>query len=175
MALSGRHTLYFLGKTWTLRNHQTFFEILKFTTCNRQSLSMKLFLTSVFTLLSVTFSFGQLEKTIHQTFEIGDAATIDLDLYGTYEIIPWAGNNMMSETQIELYSASASILNHFVEKDQRYLIESDSTASNLTLRSHDKKRVAIRTRNGECFEIVHLKIFVPEKFYLENPTKLALK
>jgi len=134
---------------------------------------MKLSLTAIFALLAVTFSFGQLEKTLHQTFEIGEVSTISLDLHGEYEIVLWASNNVMTETKIELYESSPSILNHFIEKDKRYLIESDTSGSSLVLRSHDKKRPPIRTRNGECFEIVRLKIFVPEKFNIENPVTLV--
>lgn len=134
---------------------------------------MKLLLTAVITFFAVTFSFAQLEKTIHQTFEVGEADKISLDLYGEYELIFWAGNNIMSETKIELYSSSASIFNHFIDKEQRYLIQTDTTNGILTLQSHDKKRVAIRTKNGECTEIVHLRLFIPDKFAIETEKTLV--
>ncbi len=136
---------------------------------------MKYSLTIVFVLFCISFSFGQLEKTFHQTFEIGETASIALDLYGEYEIEFWAGTNLMTETKVELYNSSPSIFNHFIEKEKRYVIEADTTGGVFTLRSHDKKRVPIRTRTGECFEIARLKVFVPEKFYLENPNTLMLK
>lgn len=136
---------------------------------------MKLFLTSVLTLLSITFTFAQLEKTIHQTFEAGEATEINLDLYGAFEIEFWAGNNILTETKIELHNASPSILNHFIEKEKRYEIEADTAGTTLSLYSHDKKRETIRTRTGECFEIARLKVFIPEKYFLESPAKLVLR
>lgn len=134
---------------------------------------MKILLTAVFTFIAVTLSFAQLEKTIHQTFEVGDAEKISLDLFGEYDLVFWAGNNIMSETKIELYSSSASIFNHFIDKEQRYLIQADSSSGIITLQSHDKKRIPIRTKSGECTEIVHLRLFIPEKFAVENENTLV--
>lgn len=134
----------------------------------------KLFFVFGALVFSSVSCFGQLEKTIHQTFETGTRTTISLDLVGTFTVIPWAGSNVMTETRIELYNGSPSILNHFVEKDQRYFIETDTSATALTLVSHDKKRDSIKTNNGGCTEVVTVKVFVPEKFVARDEKTLVL-
>ncbi len=131
----------------------------------------------VFTFFFASASYGQLEKTIHQTFDVNEKATVQLDLYGEYTLVPWAGNNILVETKIQLYNSSASILKHFIEKDQRYLIEADTSASHsLKLFSHDKKRSTLRTKSGaESTEIVETRIFVPENYAIRDDKTLVLE
>jgi hypothetical protein len=131
---------------------------------------MKILLTALFTFLAAAATFAQVEKTIHQTFDIGESKSIVLDLAGDYSIHPWAGNTLMTETKVELYDASPAIMNHVYEKEQRYKIESDTLGGTIKLISFDKKREAIRTRSGTCTEIVHIKVFVPENFQSEGET-----
>lgn len=134
---------------------------------------MRIAAAFVFFLLSANLTFAQLEKTIHQTFDISEASTISLDLVGDFSVIPWAGNTILTETRIELYDASPSILNHFVEKEQRYLIKSDTLNGSIRLFSFDKKRDSIRTKNGLCAEIVQLKVYVPDNYEARNETTLV--
>lgn len=119
---------------------------------------------------------AQLEKTIHQTFPLEDKASINLDLYGEYTLVPWAGNNVLIETRVELYNSTPSILKHFVEKELRYQIDMDSTNSGiLKLSSHDKKRISIRNKTGtESTEIITTKVFVPDNFIVIDEKTLVL-
>lgn len=120
---------------------------------------------------------AQLEKTIHQTFFVDDASVISVDLIGdSIAIVPWAGNTILTETKVELYDASPSILAHFLEKEQRYAIEADTATTNtLKLFSVNQERKPIRTRTGECPEIVHIRVFFPDNFEKESDTKLVRK
>ncbi|MCF8282889.1 MAG: hypothetical protein K9J45_21020 [Bacteroidales bacterium] len=122
-------------------------------------------------------AFGQLEKTIHQTFDLASKANVELDLYGEYTLIPWAGNNILVETKIQLFNSSASILKHFIEKDQRYLIEADTSSNGLLkLYSHDMKRSSLRTKTGaESTEVVETRIFIPENFIIRDDKNLVLE
>jgi hypothetical protein len=115
-------------------------------------------------------AFAQLEKTLHQAFDLGDRATVSLDLYGEYTIEPWAGNNILIETNVLLYNSTSSVLKHFVEKDLRYAIDSDTTVSGtILLASHDKKRISLRTKTGaESTEVITTKVFVPEDFIIQD-------
>ena len=117
---------------------------------------------------------AQLEKVIHQTFEIDEAVNIALDLVGTYEIELWAGNNILTETKIQMFNASPAILNHFV-KEKRYEIQLDANASGIKLYSFDKERRAIKYKEGECAEIVNVRIFVPEDFEKIDKAHLVRK
>ena len=134
---------------------------------------MKFFLTAfLFLFLSHTAS-AQLEKTIHQVFEVGENQRISLNLAGEVTLVPWAGNTIMTETKVELHEASPSILKHFIEVEQRYAIESESSSDGLLLYSHDQERKEIRTRTGICPEIVHVRVFIPDEFEKQGENTLV--
>lgn len=128
-------------------------------------------------LFSAFTTFAQLEQTIHQTFELNDKASVQLDLYGGYTLTPWAGNNILIETKIQLFNSSASIFKHFIEKDKRYQIEADtSSPEKLRLYSHDMKRTTLRTKTGaESTEVVETRIFIPENYLVKDEKNLVLK
>ncbi len=132
---------------------------------------MKLSFLSLLFFLSSTVVSAQISKILHQTFEIGEVAEIQLNLVGEYEIEKWAGNTILTETKIELYDASPGIFNHFVEVG-RYDIEGEINETTAQLASKDTERQAIRTREGECFEIIKVKIFVPDTFDVVDNTRL---
>lgn len=121
--------------------------------------------------------FGQLEKTIHQTFDLEGVEAVQLELYGVYTIVPWAGNNILVETKIQLYNSSESVLKHFIDKDKRYFIEADTLSEvQLKLFSHDMKRSSLRTKTGaESVENVETRIFIPENFVIKDEKTLVLE
>ena len=44
---------------------------------------------------------AQIEKTIHQTFEIKDeVTTVALDIFDEFEVEEWAGNNIMAVAKV---------------------------------------------------------------------------
>lgn len=134
---------------------------------------MKFLMATLLAIFLCNSSYAQLEKIVHQTFEVGENQSISLDLVGEVSVVPWAGNNVMVETHIQLYDASPSILRHFLEKEKRYSIEMTSTNSELTLFSFDKERKDIRTKQGVCTEIVKVKVFIPEEFEKQNDSTLV--
>ncbi len=109
---------------------------------------------------------------MHQSFEIEELDQIKLDLVGEYEIVEWAGNSILIETNIELYSASRDIYNFFKEQG-RYDVEADSSANLINLKSVDKVRKPIKTRKGECFEIIRVRVLVPEDFNIIDQNTLV--
>jgi hypothetical protein len=128
-----------------------------------------------FSLFFSAVGFGQLEKTLHQTFDLGEKTTLLLDLYGEYAIVPWAGNNILVETNVQLYNSTSSVLKHFIEKDLRYQIDVDTMQSGaLVLVSHDKKRIGLRTKTGAVStEVITTKVFVPEDFIVKDEKTLV--
>ena len=137
-------------------------------------MSFKNFLTLSSLLLCTSLAQAQLEKTIHQTFFIEDFSSISVELVSdSMAIVPWAGNTILTETKVELYEASPSILAHFMEKEQRYAIEADTTGGAFQLYSVNQERKPIRTRFGECPEIVYIRVFVPDNFKKESDTKFV--
>jgi len=132
---------------------------------------IKLFLVLV-TISFGTTLFGQLKETIHQTSEIDEAQTINLDLAGDYEIVKWAGNTMMSKTYIELSDAKPSILNYYL-KEGRYDLEGNATGESFSLVSKDKTRRPIRFKELTCYEYTKVVIYVPDDFVESSKTSLV--
>lgn len=130
-----------------------------------------LFAIVLFSLSAQTMN-AQLSKVIHQTYDINDAETVSLQITGEYKIEKWAGNTIMTETSIELYDAKPSILKHFVEHG-RYEILSEENDATYFLKSKDSERKAIKTKKGECYEFVKIRIFIPEDFEVVNENSLV--
>ena len=116
---------------------------------------------------------AQLQKILHQSFDVEEITAISLDLHGEYEIEKWAGNTILTETHIQLYDASPSILRFFVENG-RYEIEGTaSNETNFAMVSKDKVRKSLKTKHGECYEFIKVRILVPEDFTIVSQNKLV--
>lgn len=136
---------------------------------------MRILFTFTLTLFTICCASAQLEKVLHQTFELGEAERINLDLKGEYKIELWAGNTVMTETQIRLTDASPAILKHFIEKAKRYDVVLENENSTARFYSHDKERREIKSKYGLCYEEVNLRIFVPDSFEIINEKSLVKK
>jgi len=126
----------------------------------------------LFAFLAVSSVQAQLEKILHQSFDLTSINNITLDLYGEYEIEKWAGNSILTETSVQVYDASIGIFKHFVESG-RYGIDANLDEESIALVSKDKKRTAIRTKKGECYEFVKVRIFVPDDFKVVDQGNLV--
>ncbi|HMR44108.1 MAG TPA: hypothetical protein PKC40_09750 [Saprospiraceae bacterium] len=128
----------------------------------------------VFVFFQLSLS-AQLEKTIHQTFELNQPTSISLEIKGDYELVSWSGDHILTETNIELYDATEGILQHYLKAGRYEVLADTSVATQFKLYSKDQERRVLRTKRGECFEVVKMKIFVPETFDTSNPTLLVRK
>lgn len=149
-------------------------------TCTTQTsrppqLMMMKFVSCLFLTFCVTsLSHAQLMKTLHQTFEVQDFNEITLELLSDSTAIePWAGNTIMTETKVELYDASPSLLRHFIEKQNRYGIQADTLPGVLRIHSTVDERKPIVTKHGNATEIVYIRVFVPQDFKREEGFKLV--
>lgn len=115
---------------------------------------------------------AQLKETVHQTFEIDEAQSINLDIAGDYEIVKWAGNTLMSKTYIELSDARPSILNHYL-KEGRYELEGNASGESFSLVAKDKVRQAIKYKDLTCYEYTNVVIYVPDDFVEASKTSLV--
>ena len=84
-------------------------------------------LTLLFLLGFYGISQAQMERTMYQVFEIDSAQTVQLEIAGEYQILEWAGNSILVETNVQIWDASREILGHLIE-DGRYDLATDSTA-----------------------------------------------
>lgn len=134
----------------------------------------KLLVLSLF-LVSSTFASGQLEKVIHHTFDPTDFAEIEISLLEEYELLTWSGNQILTETYIELYSASTEILRFFIEEKKRYEILVNTESGSMVLQSSDQVRQPILYRGTECSEFVKTKIYIPDSFTEAGENRLLRK
>jgi hypothetical protein len=115
-------------------------------------------------LLPACAAWAQMERTVYQIFPADSARSIRLDLVGQYELIPWAGDNVLAETHIQIWNASPEILDYLIEKE-RYAIDTLRTGDQFQLTSKVKDRKTIKNREKqECHEVVGLKLFVPDYY-----------
>lgn len=135
---------------------------------------MRLFITAFLWINLVTLTQGQVKKILHQSVELETFNKVTLDLVGEYEIVEWAGNSILVETNIELYSASRNVYNSFKDAG-RYDIKADTLDQLVHLESVDKERRPIKYKGNECFEIVRVRILIPEDFEIIDQKNLARK
>ncbi len=107
---------------------------------------------------------AQNEKMIHQAFDLNGVDHLSLDLVGEVEIEFWAGDNVLSETKIQIWDAPPHVLNFFVVEKKRYEILETKNEKNLVLSANDPIRDPIRYKETACFEAVKLRLFVPDSF-----------
>lgn len=123
-------------------------------------------LCSLFLLCAATSAQAQLKKTLHKVFEV-PAVTQQLvfNIYegDEYEVVPWAGNTILTETQIEMYNASKGVFDFFL-KEGRYDFVSLEQSDSLILSSKDLLRHAIKIEDIQSEERVVSRIFVPDTF-----------
>ena len=65
---------------------------------------------------------------MYQVFEVDSAQVVHLDVAGEYEILAWAGNSILVETNVQIWEASREILTHLI-KSGRYDLTTDSSAA----------------------------------------------
>jgi hypothetical protein len=121
----------------------------------------------IFCLLFFAFSSfvqAQMERTVYQSFEIDSMETLDFDLVGEYELIVWAGNSVLTETNVQISHASPSILDYLIENG-RYEILSKIEPKSAAFTTKNKDRKPIKNASKtECIEVITLKVFVPDTF-----------
>ena len=133
----------------------------------------------IWTILICIFTFqlahAQLTKVLHQTFEIDSVEKITLNLYGEYEVEKWAGNTILTETKVEIYDASPGIFKFFIEEKGRYDIVAEINGMEAVIFSNDSERKTIKNKqtDTECFELIKLKVFVPDDFNIDDPVNLV--
>lgn len=118
---------------------------------------------------------AQMERTVYQVFEVDSVQTVTLDIVNfTYpEIHIWAGNNILTEANIQIWDASPEIVNFLIEKG-RYAFDSEKTGENLHIFSKIRERADVKLpgMRSKCVEQTTLKVFVPD-IYEFNPAEWA--
>lgn len=122
--------------------------------------------TLVTTLLLLSNLSAQIHRSLHKTYALEDSITsinIDIFEHDEQEVVQWAGNTIMTETQVQLFGASEGVLNHYIDTG-RYEIELVVEEKDLKIISKDMVRRPIKTTSGDCSELVKIRFYVPEEF-----------
>jgi hypothetical protein len=126
---------------------------------------MKNLIITCFLLLAFTpFVNAQMERTVYQSFEIDSMDTVDLDLLGDYDLVVWAGNSVLTETNVQISHATPSILDYLIENGRYEILgEIKQPNAKFTTKLKDRKPIKNAART-ECIEVITLKVFVPDTF-----------
>ncbi len=107
---------------------------------------------------------GQLQRILHQTLKVDSIQRIQINIPWDLTTKPWAGNQILMETEVKLFNAGANIFEFYVSKG-RYRIATDTLEpGSLYLRLEDEERAPIQTSKGFCMEEVQLIIYLPDEF-----------
>ena len=122
--------------------------------------------------LSSYISYSQIEKILHQDFNIDRITTVNFALSRDYTIEKWAGTTILVETKVRLESASPSVLKLAIEQG-RYEILPIEDDTKITLKSKIEKPSLFRIKNNDVIETVEVKIMVPDEFDIENKASIT--
>ena len=116
---------------------------------------------------------AQPKKIIHQTFLVEDHERIEIQLYeDQYELVFWAGNTILTETNITLENGFKHLLAYHVDSLSRYEIVDETKETTLLLRSFDNKRaiIAIQYKGDELYpnELIKTRVYIPDVFIKEG-------
>ncbi len=137
---------------------------------------MRILTVLCFCLSFFQISKAQLTKVLHQTFDVDSVEQITINLTGDYKVEKWAGDKILTETKVEIYDTTPGIFRYFIEEKKRYDIVAEINNMTASLFSNDPERKAIKNSkeaDKACYEFVHVKIFVPDEFNIDNPGKLS--
>ncbi len=135
---------------------------------------MKYILTSLLISIGLLAS-GQVKKTIHQTFELSEENTqVELDIFDEFEVEKWSSNNIMIVTTATLESGAQHVLDFYV-REGRYSVEKSGEKEALTLTSKDKVRKGMKYKDSMIYEIVKMKLYIPENYELQGKNRLIKK
>lgn len=127
-------------------------------------------------IIASSVSTAQVKRTIHQTFELSDEnVEVSLDIYDEYEVEEWSSNNIMVVITATLESGAQHLLDFYVEKKGRYDIEKSDEGNITTLVSKDKERRKMKYRDQVVYEIVTMKMYIPENYEMAGKDKLVKK
>lgn len=149
---------------------------------------MRIIVLLAASLLAGAPAHAQLVKTIYQTFEVPDSTTtVFFEIYenDSLEVVPWAGNTIMTESNVKMYYVSRGVFDYLLEQG-RYNFEAVEDGEKLALSSVKERRLQVKLGNGEPQgpesekksyeyekgkenEKVTIRIFIPDEFTRSSP------
>ncbi len=119
--------------------------------------------TLVLLLLGTPDLTAQVQRIMHQDFEIGEATQIQLDLCSEFMAEPWAGNNLLVETTVRIDEGTEAILKYYTDKG-RYNFLADTTGGVFKLNCEVPDRKLLGAAKNAWNETIVVRVFVPHTF-----------
>ncbi len=106
---------------------------------------------------------AQVERIIHQNFDVSKKDVIKLSIEGEYDLEPWASNNVLIESTVTINPMGKESFNYMVEEGRYALVEetSDNT-TNIVPKMANRKKLSYK--GNICEEIVKIIVRFPDGF-----------
>ncbi len=114
-------------------------------------------------MLPTDFAFGQFTRVLYKTIPLEglDSLVVDLSFETSQET--WASNQLMIETNIQLFQVRQGILENLLENG-RYDIDSKASSKTLKLANTPVNALASPVR-----EVIQVKLYIPDTFREISP------
>lgn len=107
---------------------------------------------------------AQIHDRLHWVFPVDSVQQIDFDIVDRYEVENWDGNQIMVTSEITVYNATKGIVRFFLEDNRRWDVIDTLLGTTLLIDSYHSRRAPIVSGGEECYEVVQVKVFVPNDF-----------
>jgi hypothetical protein len=114
---------------------------------------------------------AQVERIIHQSFDVSKKEIIKLNIEGEYEIEPWASNNILIESTVIISPMAKETFNYLVDEGRYALVEEGSdNASSLVPKLQNRKKLTYK--GNLCDETIKVVVRFPDTFKLIDSNTL---
>lgn len=116
---------------------------------------------------------AQQERSFHQNFTAEKYASVSINIPQEVTVEHWAGNTILTELSVEIYDVTPAVFKHFINEDRYSFTLEENGETAATIKYTVENRQPIRTREGEVYEFIRIRLLVPETFDISDPTKIV--
>jgi hypothetical protein len=115
----------------------------------------------------VSQAYSQTIRRFHQSFEIEDLTAIQVAAEGDVTINTWAGNTILVEIYITTSVGTPALIN-LLQKDGRYDLLLEKSATNAVVVNKMKHRQLIKVKGIDMDETIKYTISIPDSFAIQD-------
>lgn len=137
-------------------------------------MKLRVYITLLFCWLGCGMSFGQVSKTLHQTFFLDGAEKVNINVVAKdIRMEETKGTRILVETKVTISLPNARLLD-FVCNSRRYDLVAtvDATTKELTIASKKSNDVII-VKGEECLETLEYIIYMPANVKFSNNSTIV--
>lgn len=137
-------------------------------------MKLRVYITLLLCWLGCSMSFGQVSKTLHQTFFLDGAEKVNINVVAkNIRMEETKGTRILVETKVTISLPNARLLD-FVCNSRRYDLVAtvDATTKELTISSKKSNDVII-VKGEECVETLEYVIYMPANVKFSNNSTIV--